>query len=182
MYTLNIDWLAINWYSFTSQQTRIYSRWKDFFVKIVDNKLYFIFSLFSSLGHATLHLDPSVCQSVSILNYERVSHYCSCPSHCDWIAMYPVFFLVSFCQIHFSFFLVACTWLYNRLCPSVSWSFTYFFYDFYSLTSLLLPKWSSDLKYGPCPPARDFGSRVSRRNKAKWGHRVNHRTNALPNQ
>ena len=37
----------------------------------------------------------------------------------------------------------------------------YFFYDFISLTSLLLPKWSSDLKYGPCPPARDFGSRVS---------------------
>ena len=30
-----------------------------------------------------------------------------------------------------------------------------------SLTSLLLPKWSGDLKYGPCPPARDFGSRVS---------------------
>ena len=26
---------------------------------------------------------------------------------------------------------------------------------------LLLPTWSGDLKYGPCPPARDFGSRVS---------------------
>ena len=36
-----------------------------------------------------------------------------------------------------------------------------FFYDFISLTSLLLPKWSGDLKNGPCPPARDFGSRVS---------------------
>ena len=36
-----------------------------------------------------------------------------------------------------------------------------FFYDFISLTSLLLPKWSSDLKYGSCPPARYFGSRVS---------------------
>ena len=35
-----------------------------------------------------------------------------------------------------------------------------FIYDFISLTSLLLPKWSIDLKYGPCPPA-DFGSRVS---------------------
>ena len=23
-----------------------------------------------------------------------------------------------------------------------------------------MPKWSSDLKYGPCPPTRDFGSRV----------------------
>ena len=48
---------------------------------------------------------------------------------------------------------------------SVGWSigrsrFT-FFYDFISLTSLLLPKWSGDLKYDPCPPARDFGSRVS---------------------
>ena len=30
-----------------------------------------------------------------------------------------------------------------------------------ALCALLLPKWSGDLKYGPCPPARDFGSRVS---------------------
>ena len=37
----------------------------------------------------------------------------------------------------------------------------YFFYDFCLWISLLLPKWSSDLKYGPCPPARDWGSRVS---------------------
>ena len=45
---------------------------------------------------------------------------------------------------------------------SVGWSVTlYFFYDFISFISLLLPKWSGDLKYGPCPPARDFGSRVS---------------------
>ena len=29
------------------------------------------------------------------------------------------------------------------------------------LASLLLPKWWSDLNYGPCPPARDWGSRVS---------------------
>ena len=28
------------------------------------------------------------------------------------------------------------------------------FYDFISLTSLLLPKWSDDLKYGPCLPTR----------------------------
>ena len=62
-------------------------------------------------------------------------------------------------------FLVACTRLYNPLCPSarwsVGWSHFTFFYDFISLTSLLLPKWSCDLKYGPCPPARGFGSRVS---------------------
>ena len=30
-----------------------------------------------------------------------------------------------------------------------------------SLASLLLPKWWRGLKYGPCPPARDLGSRVS---------------------
>ena len=63
-------------------------------------------------------------------------------------------------------FLVACTRLYNPLCLSVGrlvgWSVTfYFFYDFISLTSLLLPIRSSDLKYGPCPPVRDFGSHVS---------------------
>ena len=50
---------------------------------------------------------------------------------------------------------------------SVGWSVgwlvghTLLFYDFYFWTSLLLPKWSSDLKYGPCPPVRDLGSRVS---------------------
>ena len=37
----------------------------------------------------------------------------------------------------------------------------YFFITLIFLTSLLLPKWSCDLKYGPCLPARDFGSRVS---------------------
>ena len=31
----------------------------------------------------------------------------------------------------------------------------------YSVTTLLLSQWSSDLKYSPCPPARDWGSRVS---------------------
>ena len=59
-------------------------------------------------------------------------------------------------------FLVACMWLYKPLCPSVGRLVTLnFFYDFISLTSLLLPKWSCDLKYGPCPPAREFGSHVS---------------------
>ena len=57
--------------------------------------------------------------------------------------------------------LVACTRLYNPLCPlvgrSVVWSVTFYFF----MTSLLLPKWFSDLKYGPYPPARNFGSRVS---------------------
>ena len=44
---------------------------------------------------------------------------------------------------------------------SVGWSHFTFFYDFIFFTSLLLPKWSGDLIYGPCPPTRDFGSRVS---------------------
>ena len=44
---------------------------------------------------------------------------------------------------------------------SVGRSHFIIFYDFISLTSVLLPKWSGDLKYGPCLPARDFGSRVS---------------------
>ena len=58
-------------------------------------------------------------------------------------------------------FLVACTRLYNPLCLLVGRSVTLYSFMFFSVTSLLLPKWSSDLKYGPCPPARDFGSRVS---------------------
>ena len=44
---------------------------------------------------------------------------------------------------------------------SVGQSLFTFFYDFISLTSLPLPRWSGDLKYGPCLPARDFGNRVS---------------------
>ena len=71
----------------------------------------------------------------------------------------PLPYIVSPCT--FVEFLVACTRLYNPLCPLVGWSHFTFFYDFISLTSLLLPKWSGDLKYGPCPPARDFGSRAS---------------------
>ena len=44
----------------------------------------------------------------------------------------------------------------------VHWLVTlYFIYDFYIWTSLLLHKWSSDLKYGPCPPACNWGSLVS---------------------
>ena len=64
------------------------------------------------------------------------------------------------------FFQSRATRLYTPLCPSIRRSVCpsvtfYFFHVFYSLTSLLLPKWSSDLKNGPCPSARDQGSRVS---------------------
>ena len=54
-------------------------------------------------------------------------------------------------------------WSVGRLVGwSVGWSVTLTcFFNFISWTSLLLPTLSSDLKYGPCPPARDFCSRVS---------------------
>ena len=73
-------------------------------------------------------------------------------------------------------FLVACYWtlqpalsVRSSVRPSVSPSvgpsvrpshFTFFgFLRFLAL--LLLPKWWSGLNYGPCPPARDLGSRTS---------------------
>ena len=37
MHKLNIDWLVINWYSLTSQQTRLNFRWKDFFCEDSNN-------------------------------------------------------------------------------------------------------------------------------------------------
>ena len=42
----------------------------------------------------------------------------------------------------------------------------YLFHDFYSWTSLVLHKWSSDLKYGPCPPCfhREKGKKQDRIN------------------
>ena len=60
------------------------------------------------------------------------------------------------------------THLYDRVCPSVGPSVRqsvrpshFTFWVFAVLASLLLPKWSGDLNYGPCPPARGWGSRVS---------------------
>ena len=55
-----------------------------------------------SRGHATLHLamsvgtlvGPSVRRSVTFLNSERFSHYCSCPTVRDWIAVYPALFSI----------------------------------------------------------------------------------------
>ena len=46
-----------------------------------------------SRGHATLNLAVLVGESVTFLNCERFSHYCSCLTVCDWIAVYlAVFF------------------------------------------------------------------------------------------
>ena len=50
------------------------------------------------------------------------------------------------------------------VCLSIGWlvnGHTLLLYDFYSLTALLRPERFNDLRYGPCPPARDWGSRVS---------------------
>ena len=41
------------------------------------------------------------------------------------------------------------------------WSHLTFFWFLGFLASPILPNWSGDLNYGPCPPARDWGSRVS---------------------
>ena len=66
--------------------------------------LLLLLPLFFSRGHATLHLPVSICRSVSrsvgrsvrpsvtFLNSERFLHYCSCPTVCDWIAVYPALF------------------------------------------------------------------------------------------
>ena len=45
--------------------------------------------------------------------------------------------------------------------PSFCLSHFYFAALMGVLALLLLPKCSTDLNYGPCPPARDWGSRVS---------------------
>ena len=45
--------------------------------------------------------------------------------------------------------------------PSVSLSHFIFWGFLWFSAVLLLPKWSGDLNYGPCSPARNWGSRVS---------------------
>ena len=86
-------------------------------------------------------------------------------TYCPWVTgSHLKSWVNNKCQLIFSRVLRYSTprFVGQLVCLSVGWSVTlYFFYDFYFWTSLLLPKWSSDLKYGPCPPARDFGSRVS---------------------
>ena len=71
--------------------------------------------------------------------------------------------LNSCAQISLFFFLAS--YIRYSVGPSVGLSvgpshFTFFVF-LWSLASRLLPKWWSDLKYGPCPPARDWGSRAS---------------------
>ena len=61
-----------------------------------------IFHCIFSRGHATLHLTVLVGRpvnmSVTFLNFERFSHYCSCPIVHDLIAVYPAFWHITFRQ------------------------------------------------------------------------------------
>ena len=51
-------------------------------------------------------------------------------------------------------------WLVGQLVGlSVRQMLLFYVYDIF--ISLILPKWTSDLKYGPCPPARNWGGHVS---------------------
>ena len=58
--------------------------------------LIFIWLVFHSRRHATVHLaetvGPSVGPSVTFFDSERFSPYCSCPTISDWIAVYPALF------------------------------------------------------------------------------------------
>ena len=69
-------------------------------------------------------------------------------------------------------FLVACYMTLHpalavcrSICRSVHWSIHPSYLIFLAfmgfLAMLLLPKCSTDFRYGPCPPARDWGSRIS---------------------
>ena len=73
--------------------------------------------------------------------------------------------LISSLLVHnMASFLVSCYMTLHlklSILPSVGWAYLTSFYDFHSLMTLLLPKCSSDLKYGPCLPACDWGSRES---------------------
>ena len=50
---------------------------------------------FFSCGHSTLHLAVSVSRSEGNIfkTASGFSHYCSCPTVRDWIAVYPALFL-----------------------------------------------------------------------------------------
>ena len=42
--------------------------------------------------HLAVSVGPSVPPSATLLNYERFSHYSSCPTVRDWIAVFPALF------------------------------------------------------------------------------------------
>ena len=87
-----------------------------------------------SRGHATLHLAMLVGRSVGplvrhIFEFERFSHYCSCPTVRDWIAVYPVLlntknenFWNKFCNV------TGCWWYTILIYLSVSCSQCIIFY------------------------------------------------------
>ena len=92
-------------------------------------------------------------------------------SYIAWAVNFILTFQIAYYNfVSYSFWSRACDSTTRFVCLFVRWlvgclvgrSVTfYFFYDFISLTPLLMPKWFSNLKHGPCPPIRDFGSSVS---------------------
>ena len=98
------------------------------------------------------------------------------PVHNNIVTPHHLFLLVTItfvvtCYAFYTPFLVAC---YATLHPalsvhrSIGLSHFTFFGFLWSLASQLLPIWSSDLKCGPRPPPRDWGSRVSGLGLYEW--------------
>ena len=73
---------------FTAINTRAIQLLMKLFL-VADTRLYIL--LCRSVGR---YVGPSVGRSVTFLNSERFSHYCSCPTVRDWIAVYPALFFL----------------------------------------------------------------------------------------
>ena len=105
-----------------------------------------------------------------------------CPYDLLWLHHWGIYRMrnvgLQYCQwwCH-SHFLFAC-YATLHLTLSVRWSVGPSHFTFLrflrSLASLLLPKRSGDLKYGPFPSARDWGSRVSGLVPSKDGNAQRH--------
>ena len=56
-----------------------------------------IFLVADTTLHLAVSVGRSVRPSVTFLNFELFSHYCSCPAVHDWIAVYPALFISILC-------------------------------------------------------------------------------------
>ena len=74
----------------------------DIRIESLDSKPdYCYLNIIFRCGYATLHLAvlvkpslrPSIRPSITFLNCEQFSHYCSCPTVRNWIAVYPALFV-----------------------------------------------------------------------------------------